>query len=851
MVPATALAPPPPEPARTLGDAGSTGAAPGLRLAEAAAPAPPARADGVRPRLEIPSYRVADALALQRELAIGHVLAQILVRRGLAEPAAARGFLDAGEAHDPSAFDGIDRALSLIRRHIAAGGRIVVHGDYDVDGVCATAIMLRALRTLGADVGWFLPSRSEDGYGLAAATVARLAQRDTALIICVDCGITAVEEVAAARGAGVDVLVCDHHAPRADGALPDCPIVHPALCDYPCPTLCGAAVAYKVASALGASTAEDDLDLVALATVADLVPLTGENRRLVRRGLAALAATVKPGLRALMAVSRADPSALDTGTLGFRLAPRINAAGRLRRADAGLELVLCEDPVRARAIAIELDAVNAERRAVEQRILWEAEAQVAQLAASPPRSAYVLAAEDWHPGVVGIVASRIVERHHRPAILVALEDGVGSGSGRSIPGFDLLGGLHAAAEHLRRYGGHRAAAGLTIDATQLEAFRAAFEAHAEAVLTPDLLEPVERVDAIVSGHELGLGLADELQLLEPCGMGNPSPRLLVPGGRFDDVRPMGEGRHARFSVRSGGVRARAVAFGCDGKVTSDLALPHDATFKLERNAWNGAVEPRLVLRHAQPCAPSPVRGLRTAGSYLDAVLREVDAPLIAAAGPAPAPGATRIVVDCRGHSPLAVLADAVSSGESVLALCADVTRRLGGLRERLGGFTLACYAELEHDASPVLAHRHVVALDPPCGPAAHQLLRAGEGVAWLAWGEAELRFARQVHEHEYSLRDSLVALYRGLRACERAAGPALERLLRGDQASGRSARLAGRLVRVLSELDLVTLDRDAPALAILGHTPTALDRSAAFRFYSQVHEDGQRYLNSANLRAGA
>ena len=838
MVPATALAQP-------LSDA-----PPGLRLAEPAETAPPARADRVRPRLEVPAYRVADALALEHELGIGHVLAQVLVRRGLAEPAGARRFLDAGEAHDPGAFAGIDRALSLIRRHVAAGGRIVVHGDYDVDGVCATAIMLRALRALGADVGWFLPSRSEDGYGLAAATVARLAQRGTALIVTVDCGITAVEEVAAARAAGVDVVVCDHHAPRADGALPDCPIVHPALCDYPCPTLCGAAVAYKLASALGAPTAQDDLDLVALATVADLVPLTGENRRLVRQGLGALAATAKPGLRALMAVSRADPSALDTGTLGFRLAPRINAAGRLRRADAGLELLLCEDPVRARAIAGELDAVNAERRAVEQRIVWEAEAQVAELG---PRSAYVLAAEEWHAGVVGIVASRIVERHHRPTILVALEDGVGSGSGRSIPGFDLLGGLHAAAGHLRRYGGHRAAAGLTIESAHLDAFRAAFEAHAESVLTPDLLEPVERVDAIVSGHELGLGLADELARLEPCGMGNPSPRLLVPGGRFDDVRPMGEGRHARFSVRSGGVRARAVAFGCDGKVTSDPALPHDATFKLERNAWNGAVEPRLVLRHAQPCAPSPVGGLPTAGTYLDAVLAEVDAPLRAPVRAAvdPPPGARRVVVDCRGHSPLAVLADAVASGEPVLALCADATRRLGGLRERLGGFTLAAYGELERDASPALAHRHVVALDPPCGPAADALLRAGEGVAWLAWGEAELRFARQVHEHEYSLRDSLVALYRGLRACERAAGPALERLLRGEQAPGRSARLAGRLVRVLSELELAGLDRQCPALQILGHAPTALDRSDAFRFYSQVYEEGQRYLNSANLRAGA
>jgi single-stranded-DNA-specific exonuclease len=834
MVPATALAPPRPD------------AAPALRLAE---PVAPGRGDGIRPRLEVPPYRVADALALERELGVGHVLAQILVRRGLADPEAARRFLNAGEAHDPHAFAGIDHAVSLIRRHIAAGGRIIVHGDYDVDGVCATAIMLRALRTLGADVGWFLPSRLEDGYGLAAATVARLAQRGTALIVCVDCGITAVEEVAAARAAGVDVVVCDHHAPRADGGLPDCPVVHPALCDYPCPTLCGAAVAYKVAAALGAATADDDLDLVALATVADLVPLTGENRRLVRQGLAALAATAKPGLRALMAVSRADPSALDTGTLGFRLAPRINAAGRLRRADAGLELVLCEDPARARAIAAELDAVNAERRAVEQRILWEAEAQVAGLG---PRPAYVLWSEDWHAGVVGIVASRIVERHHRPAVLVALEGDAGGGSGRSIPGFDLLGALHAGAAHLGRYGGHRAAAGLTIDAGQLDAFRAAFEAHAEAVLTPDLLEPVERVDAVVSGHELGLGLADELQLLEPCGMGNPSPRLLVPGGRFDDVRPMGEGRHARFSVSSGGVRARAVAFGCEGKVTSDPALPHDATFKLERNAWNGAVEPRLVLRHAQACAPRPVGALPVSGGYLDEVLAEVDADLC------PPDAATRdrgvprrAIVDCRGHSPLSVLADAVSGGEPVLALCADVTRRLAGLRERVGGFTLASYAQLESDPAPAFAHPHVVALDPPCGPVADRLLRAGEGIAWLAWGEAERRFAQQMHEHEYGLRTSLIVLYRALRACGRAAGSDLERLLRGDGTPGRSPRLAGRLVRVLSELELARLDRDPPALAILGHTPTALDRSVAFRFYSQVYEDGQRYLNSANLRAGA
>ncbi|MGA9858227.1 MAG: single-stranded-DNA-specific exonuclease RecJ [Solirubrobacteraceae bacterium] len=833
-----------------LPDPGAAPADPGVAgtVAEPAAarPKPAAR---IEPRLRIDPYPLGDALALERELGIGHVLAQVLARRGLTDPARARAFMAAEDAHDPDAFDGIDQAVALIRRHLDAGGRIVVHGDYDVDGVCATAIMVRALRALGADVGWFLPSRADDGYGLSGRTVARLAERGTTLIVTVDCGVTAVEEVAAARAAGVDVVISDHHAPRADGVLPDCPLVHPALCDYPCPTLCGAAVSAKLAEALGAPTAREDLDLVALATVADLVPLEGENRRLVRAGLTALASTDKLGLRALMAVSQADPSALDTSTLGFRLAPRINAAGRLARADAGLELLLTEDPARAKAIARELDMVNAERRAVEQRILWEAETQVAELESERPRSAYVLAAEDWHPGVVGIVASRIVERYHRPAILIGLDGEIGTGSGRSIPGFDLLGALHAAATHLGRYGGHRAAAGLSIETAGVPAFREAFERHAEAVLTPELLEPVERVDAIVSGSELGLDLAEELEALEPCGMGNPAPRLLVPGGRFDDVRPMGEGRHARFSLVSGGTRAKAVAFGCDGHVTDDPRRPLDATFRLERNTWNGAVEPRLVLRHSRPCAPAPITVLPGDGDYLRAALAEVDRSLDGTAHDG-TPAAGRLLVDRRGHSPLATLADAVACGDPVLAICADVPRRLSGLQERVGGFTLASYAELELTPAAATPFAHLVALDPPAAGADQAVLRAGAGVTQFAWGAPELRFAEQMHELEYGLRASLVAFYRALRARERAAGEELERLLRGDGPHGRSARLAGRLIRVLAELELVSLDRDLPALAIAGRAPTALEHSSSFRVYAQRYEDGRRFLNSANLRAG-
>ena len=440
-------------------------------------------------RLQVAPYDYAAAERLREAVGVSHVTAQVLVRRGLADPARARTFLDADVRHPLDAFGGLREGAARILAHVERGSRITVHGDYDVDGVSATAVLVRALRTLGADVDWYLPSRIDDGYGLALATVERLAARGTGLLVTVDCAITAVEEVAAARAAGLDVVVTDHHSPRADGRLPDAPIVHPSVGGYPCPELCATGVAHLLARALldGAgldpAEADADLDLVALATVADCVPLVGENRRLVREGLRALASTRKPGLQALMEVARVDPSGIDAGSIGFRLAPRINAAGRLHRADAGLELLLTADVGRARAVAAELDSINVERRDVETRILFEAEKLVA---ATPPGApAYVLAADGWHPGVIGIVASRIAERHHRPAVLIALDGEEGTGSGRSIPAFDLLAGLQAASADLLRYGGHRAAAGLTIARGRVDAFREAFVAHAAATLTAD------------------------------------------------------------------------------------------------------------------------------------------------------------------------------------------------------------------------------------------------------------------------------------------------------------------------------------------------------------------------------
>jgi single-stranded-DNA-specific exonuclease len=813
--------------------------APGLRVAPAPAGPPESRPLAVPPRLELPPYDLQAALDLERELQIGHVLAQVLARRGLTDPQQAREFLEASVEHPPSAFAGMAAAVETVTRHLAAGTRITVHGDYDVDGVCATAVLIRALRSLGGHVDWFLPGRIQDGYGLNTDTVRRLVQRGTGLLITVDCAITAVAEIAAAREAGLDVVVTDHHQPRPDGSLPDCPIIHPAICGYPCPELCGTAVAHKLAQALGAPTTEDDLELVALATVADLMPLRGENRHLVRTGLATLSSTARPGLRALMAVAGTDPSALSTHSLGFRLAPRINAAGRLARADAALELLLTDDAPRAQEIASELDRLNFERRDVEQRMLWEAEAQVAQLGERP---AYVLAGQGWHPGVVGIVASRIVERYHRPTALVALDGDSGTGSARSIPGFDLLASLHACAEHLERYGGHHAAAGLTVSADRLDAFRAGFEAHAAAVLTPELLVGVERVDAVVCGSELGLDQVEELELLEPTGLGNPAPRLLIPGGRLADLRPMGEGRHARFKIVSGGARTPAVAFGCDGSLRDQVGQPIDASFRLERNCWNGSVEPRLVLRQTWPCTPTAIEIVGESDSYLGAVMEEATRGLDATPS---ASGADRVILDYRNRSPLTVLVDALAAG-GTLALCTDVSRRVGGLRQRTGGFSLSSYHALELDPALADGFEHVVALDPPACLEQDRLMRRGTGFTHLAWGEAELRFAQQMHDFEYGLRSSLVALYRSLRLRRRAVGEDLERLLRGETSPGRSARLAGRLVRVLSELELACLDRDLPALALTGGAQTALERSPAYRVYAHRHEDGQRFLSNVN-----
>ena len=562
------------------------------------------------PRFQISECDPAAVRRLQRELGVSGTLAQVLVRRGLAESAAARAFIAAEEEHPYTAFAGIDTAIATIRRHIQAGTRITVHGDYDVDGICSTAVLVRALRRLGADVDSYLPDRASDGYGLNMNTVARLAARGTRLLVTADCAITAVDEVAAARELGMEVIVSDHHRVRTDGRLPDAPIVHPVVCGYPYAELCATAVAYKLAEGLQGSAPVEDLDLVALATIADVVPLLGENRTLVRRGLRALSGTVKPGLRALMTVARVDPSRVNERSVAFALAPRLNAAGRLYRADAGLELVLTEDRARAAQVAQELDRINHERRGTERTIRFEAEAQIAALDVLDEHYALVLAGENWHVGVIGIVASRLAEAHRRPVVLIALDGDSGRGSGRSgCEAFDLLAGLTACSEHLSGYGGHRAAAGLEIERERVASFAAALSAYAGRVLSVQDTAPLERVDAVLDGSELGMALAEELGGLAPFGQGNPPVSLLLGDAKFADIRPMGDGKHARFTVRSRAGRARAVAFNTGVRLGVAEGEPAQATFTLEVNEWGGVSEPRLVLRHCRPLVEEPATTL--------------------------------------------------------------------------------------------------------------------------------------------------------------------------------------------------------------------------------------------------
>jgi single-stranded-DNA-specific exonuclease len=546
---------------------------------------------------------------LARELGLSHTTASVLVRRGYDDAAAARAFLEGAlPEHDPFELGDMAEACNAIHAAVDARRRICVHGDYDADGISATALAVLILRELGADVEWHLPSRFDEGYGVRESTLERLAGEGCGLVVTVDCGITAVDEVAAAKARGLEIVVTDHHRPGDE--LPACPVVGPYRDSrYPFRELCGTGVVYKLGEALLGRRSEAltrHLDLVALATIADVVPLVDENRALAIAGLRALARTQKPGLRALMKVAGVDAAALDTGAVGFRLAPRLNAAGRLGDPEAALDLLLTIGEEQASQLARRLDDLNRDRQVVEERILREAVEEIESWPeAKQGRRGYVLAREEWHEGVIGIVASRLVERYHRPVVLIAGNERGWKGSGRSAGSFDLHAGLAACAEHLVRFGGHRAAAGLSIRPECVEAFARAFATHADAHLREEELKPATVIDALVHGAELTLDLCTELAQLAPFGLGNPSVTLLVAGCELSEIAAVGDGKHLRFRVKDGARDAgSAIAFGFGRQLDRfRRELPYDVAFRLEENRWNGTVAPQLVVRRVFDADP--------------------------------------------------------------------------------------------------------------------------------------------------------------------------------------------------------------------------------------------------------
>ncbi len=532
--------------------------------------------------------------ALAADLNLPEPLAALLIQRGHADPGAAKRFLRPSltDLANPLDLAGMAAAVALVSETVRSGGSILVHGDYDVDGQCASALLTRALRIGGATVHTFLPHRLRDGYDFGTAGLNAAVAAGAALIITVDCGITATETVLAARAAGIKVIVTDHHLPGPELPAANAIINPQQPGDMSGLTmLCGTGVAFKLVQALVPALGLPPnlpfhlLDYVALASVADLVPLVGENRILVKHGLKLIADPRWPGLRSLLKVTALLGREVKASHLGFMLGPRLNAAGRVGDAADGLRLLLTDDPAEADRLAGKLEILNTERQALDQQILEEALKQVEEKPLDRT-AAFVLAGEGWHPGVVGIVASRVVERYGRPTFIVALDGDIGKGSGRSISRYDLHRALVGSAEFLERFGGHHMAAGLTILRTQLPAFERRFQELALEQLDPDQLGPEQRVDLEVGVADLTRGLERLCRYLEPCGMGNPGPVFGVRGVRFGERKRVGD-RHLKGLIVRDASSIAAIGFDWADRVPWLGDDPVDVAFRLECNEWQG------------------------------------------------------------------------------------------------------------------------------------------------------------------------------------------------------------------------------------------------------------------------
>ena len=540
------------------------------------------------------------AAELAGALGLPPAAARILVRRGFRDTAEATNFLNPRieDLHDPFLLRDMDAAAARIRAAIACGELIEIHGDYDVDGVTSTVVLKKALELAGGNAGWHIPHRLHDGYGMQPAAVESAAQRGAKLIVSVDNGIRAEPAIRRANELGIHVIVTDHHLPEA--ALPPAlAVINPNRpdCNYPNPNLCGAGVAFKLAHAILAGLGwsvtklhrvlESFLKLVAIATVADIVPLTGENRVIVKHGLSGLRNVRNHGLRALLAAAGFADRVPDAGEVGFRIAPAINASGRMDSAGHAVRMFLTDDPEEAARIARELFALNVERQTAERAIVKEIFDRCLEKPVTDGDAALVLWGEGWHRGVVGIVASRVVEKFHRPAIVMGVENGVAQGSGRSIEAFHLLDALESMRELFTKFGGHAHAAGLTLPAASLEIFRERLRAHAAGILSPEDLQPIVEVDSVIEFPEINDALWLALEKLAPFGMGNRRPLFASRGVQLAGPPQVWKEKHLKMAARQGNRALMLKGWGM-ADLASELreVKTIDIAFEIERD-WLG------------------------------------------------------------------------------------------------------------------------------------------------------------------------------------------------------------------------------------------------------------------------
>lgn len=548
---------------------------------------------------------------LAAELGVAPLLAAVLCQRGIDDADEAQQFLVSRLATmpDPLLLRDMEKAVDRLALAVRSGEPIAVHGDYDVDGMTGTALLVETLRRFGGIVDYFIPLRLKEGYGLSGEALQRAAAAGAKVAVSVDCGVSAFGEALLAREIGLDLIITDHHQPPE--TLPEAlAVVNPCRpdCEFPAKNLSGVGVVFMLLVALRSRLRRDghfarrtepdlrrSLDLVALGTIADIVPLTGLNRTLVKVGLEVLSRGGRPGLDALKTVAAVRE--VTCGAVGFRLAPRLNAAGRLQDAAQGVALLLEDSPEKALENARHLDAVNRDRQLLEQQTLEEAVALVERRLPAGQRT-IVLAEEGWHPGVIGIVASRLVERYHRPVVLIALEKGVGKGSARSIRGFHLYRALESCRPLLAGFGGHEYAAGLTIDAARIKEFGAVFEEAARCVLTAEQLEPRLFYDGEVLLEELNLEPVEELCRLAPFGAGNPQPHFVARRVRVQQARTVGT-NHLSFTARQGGYSCSCIAFGMAeraGELNGEL----DLLFAPQINEWQGRRSVQLQIKDMHP-----------------------------------------------------------------------------------------------------------------------------------------------------------------------------------------------------------------------------------------------------------